>query len=97
MKKNGKKLGSDLEFAAKYEIAPQEYDELPELTDEMLSRAVHKRNGKHVGRPVAENPKIPVSIRVSPEVESAYRASGKGWQTLMNKALMEWAIDHGML
>ena len=45
--------------------------ELPELTDEMLSRAVLKRGGKRVGRPKTENPKVAISLRLPPEVLSA--------------------------
>ena len=61
--------------------------ELPELTDEMLKRAVLKRGGKRVGRPPAENPKVAISLRVSAETLSRWKASGAGWQTRMVKVL----------
>lgn len=31
-----------------------------------------------------------VSLRLSPDVLSAFRATGKGWQTRINKALQEY-------
>ena len=38
-----------------------------------------------------KNPtKEQVAIRFDPEVLSAFRASGPGWQTRMNSALKEW-------
>jgi uncharacterized protein (DUF4415 family) len=61
--------------------------DLPELTDEMLARAVLKRGGKRVGRPPLENPKVAISLRLSPEVVARWRSSGAGWQTRMAKVL----------
>lgn len=37
-----------------------------------------------------------VSLRLSPEVLTAFRATGKGWQTRINKALIEF-IQHNDL
>jgi len=65
--------------------------ELPELTDEMLSRAVLKRGGKSVGRPKAENPKVAISLRLPPEVLKRWRATGTGWQTRMANVLSKRA------
>jgi hypothetical protein len=39
-------LGSDLERVDAHVIKPGEYKELPELTDEMLQRAVVKKGGQ---------------------------------------------------
>ena len=57
--------------------------ELPELSDDMLRRAVLKRGGKPVGRPRLVNPRVAVSLRLPPEVLARWRASGAGWQTRM--------------
>lgn len=38
-------LGSDLARVAAHVIQPEEYDELPELTDEMLARGVVNKAG----------------------------------------------------
>ena len=61
--------------------------DLPELSDEMLARAVLKRGGKKVGRPPSANPKVAISLRVPAEVLARWRASGSGWQTRMAKVL----------
>ena len=65
--------------------------DLPELTDDMLARAVLKRGGKPVGRPPLENPKVAISLRLPPEVVARWRASGAGWQTRMAKVLAKRA------
>lgn len=42
------------------------------------------------GRPVAENPKDKVTIRLDRDILHALRASGTGWQTRLNDKLREW-------
>ncbi len=42
------------------------------------------------GRPKLEQVKEPLSLRLSPEVVSAFRASGAGWQTRIDGALKDW-------
>ena len=42
---------------------------------------------KKSGRPVSENKKQPVSIRLDPDVLAAIRATGEGWQTRVNDVL----------
>jgi hypothetical protein len=46
-------LGSDLDRVDAHSVMDSEYEELPELTDEMLERAVVKK----AGRPVSKNPR----------------------------------------
>ena len=46
------------------------------------------------GRPKAEVTKERITIRLSPDVLSAFRASGSGWQTRMDAALRDWLRDH---
>jgi len=41
--------------------------------------------------------KTPISIRLDVRVLDAFKATGEGWQTLMNDALTEWADQQGML
>lgn len=72
-------LGSDLARVAAHVIQPEEYDELPELTDEMLARGVVNKGG----RPRAANPKKLISIRLTEDVIQRWRATGPGWQTRM--------------
>jgi uncharacterized protein (DUF4415 family) len=72
-------------------------DDAPEFTTEILKRA---RPAKDVlpaevmaafrnrgGRPKAEIAKVPVSIRLDPEVLAAFKETGAGWQTRMNEVL----------
>jgi uncharacterized protein (DUF4415 family) len=76
-------LGSDLKRVDAHVVQPQEYEELPELTDEMFSRLVFKK----AGRPRAVNPRQMISLRLPPEVIAKWRATGRGWQTRMAKRL----------
>ena len=78
-------LGSDLKRVEAHVIKPEEYEELPELTDEMFARAVFKK----AGRPHAPSPRQAISLRLPPEVIAKWRATGRGWQTRMAKRLEE--------
>ncbi|MCM0610234.1 MAG: BrnA antitoxin family protein [Ideonella sp. WA131b] len=76
-------LGSDLVKVAAHVIQPEEYEELPELTGEMLARGKVNKGG----RPRSENPKKLISIRLPEEVILKWRATGPGWQTRMAEKL----------
>ena len=76
-------LTSDLKQVDAHVIAPQEYDELPELSDDMLSRAKLNKGG----RPLSANPRKSISLRLPPEVIERWRATGPGWQTRMAERL----------
>ena len=76
-------LGSDLTKVATHVIQPEEYEELPELTEEMLARGTVNKGG----RPRAENPKKLISIRLPEDVIMKWRATGPGWQTRMAEKL----------
>lgn len=39
------------------------------------------------GRPASAAPKVPVTVRLDPNVVQFFRESGPGWQTRMNAAL----------
>ncbi|MGH8190749.1 MAG: BrnA antitoxin family protein [Rhodanobacteraceae bacterium] len=39
------------------------------------------------GRPKSEAPKVPVKLRLDPDVAAALRATGDGWQTRVNDTL----------
>jgi uncharacterized protein (DUF4415 family) len=71
--------GSDLERVDAHVIAPHEYAEVPELTDEMFTRGKVNKGG----RPRSANPRKLVSIRLPVEVIERWRATGPGWQTRM--------------
>jgi uncharacterized protein (DUF4415 family) len=76
-------LGSDLAKVAAHVIQPEEYEELPELTDNMLARGTVNKGG----RPRSENPKKLISIRLPEDVILKWRATGPGWQTRMAEKL----------
>ncbi len=64
-------------------IRPAEYDELPELDDKMLARAVVRRGG----RPRSPNPRQLITLRLPADVIERWRATGPGWQTRMAERL----------
>jgi uncharacterized protein (DUF4415 family) len=74
---------SDLARVDAHRIKPIEYKQLPELTDEMLTRAVVKKGG----RPRSPNPRQLISLRLPADVIARWRATGPGWQTRMAERL----------
>lgn len=72
-------LKSDLARVDAHVVTQGEYDDLPELTDDMLARAKVKKGG----RPVSENPRKLLSIRLPVDVIERWKATGPGWQTRM--------------
>lgn len=38
--------------------------------------------------------KVPTTIRLSPEVMEAFKATGAGWQTRIDAALKDWLKTH---
>ncbi|MFT4046941.1 MAG: BrnA antitoxin family protein [Solimonas sp.] len=70
-----------------HQIKADEYKELPELSDEMLTRAVVNKGG----RPRAADPRTLVSIRLPASVLTRWKATGPGWQTRMADVLAKAA------
>ena len=72
-------------------------DDAPEWTEEHFRHAQLSIGGKVVreavgtwtrpGRPVSENPKKQVTLRLDPDVIEKFRATGKGWQSRINAEL----------
>ncbi|MCM0082372.1 BrnA antitoxin family protein [Geomonas sp. Red32] len=46
------------------------------------------------GRPKAEVTKVPVAIRLSPDVVEYFKSTGTGWQSRIDTALHEWMLGH---
>lgn len=75
-------------------------DENPEWTAADFEQAVpfttlpQSLQGKLRGRPKAEVTKERITIRLSPEVVGAFRATGDGWQTRIDGALKDWLKTH---
>jgi uncharacterized protein (DUF4415 family) len=78
-------LKSDLARVDAHVPQQEEFEELPELTDEMLSRATVKKGG----RPVSQNPRVMISLRLPADVLARWKATGPGWQTRMAEKLAE--------
>lgn len=79
-------LKSDLARVDAHKVRPEEYDELPELTDEMLARAKINKGG----RPVSDNPRKLISLRLPVDVIERWKATGAGWQTRMAEQLSKF-------
>ena len=66
---------------------------------EVLAPAVHDglvalRRGRGERGPQKAPLKVPTTIRLSPEVSAAFRATGPGWQTRIDDALKDWLRTH---
>lgn len=100
---------TDLAQLDAHRIIEEEYEELPELTDAMLARGTWRIGGQQVSREQGEDafrmtarqgrttnrlPKTAVKIRYDQAVITAFRATGKGWQTRMNNVLREYVRAH---
>ena len=64
-------------------------DNLPLTNKELLTMRPAKARGSQ------KSPtKIPVSIRLTPDVVSFFKSQGKGWQTKINTILSDYAHTH---
>ena len=76
-------LKSDLVRVDAHKVSRREYEELPQLTQEMLARAKVNKGG----RPVSPNPRKLISLRLPADVIERWKATGAGWQTRMAERL----------
>ena len=83
-------LKSNLARVDAHVVKKGEYEELPELNEEMLARAEVKRGG----RPVSANPRKLLSIRLPADVIDRWKATGPGWQTRMADRLSTGAVNN---
>ena len=65
---------------------------LPEIMGAVL--AAEMLQPKKPCRPKAASPKVPTAIRLDADVLDAFKAKGRGWQTLINQALRDWLEHH---
>ena len=65
-----------------------------EVLPKLFSANATKAMLKPRGRPHAEVVKDRITIRLSPDVTAAFRASGDGWQTRIDAALKDWLRTH---
>lgn len=61
---------------------------------ERLKSLVLQSQAKKRGRPLSQNKKVSVTIRYSSNVIEAFKATGKGWQSRMNKVLEDYIAQH---
>jgi uncharacterized protein (DUF4415 family) len=79
-----------------HEVQPEEYEDIPELTDEFFDNAEIRlgqkliRPARRPGRPQSETVKKLVSLRLDPDIIEQFRATGPGWQSRINAALREY-------
>lgn len=92
------KSGTDWAKADAHRITAQEYDEMPEWSDDQIDRAEFAIGGRVIrpargtltrppGRPKSASPKRSVHLRLSPDVLDHFRSTGPGWQTRIDEAL----------
>jgi len=78
-------FSSDLTKLDAHVIQTEEYEDLPELTEDMLLRARVNKGG----RPVSANPRKAISLRLPADVIERWKATGAGWQTRMAERLSQ--------
>ncbi len=89
---------TDEDIAAAVAMDP---DAAPILTDEQLQRfrpmsEVHPEivEAYRRSRGLQKEPtKVPVSIRLDPEIVTYFRSQGQGWQTRINEILVEYITE----
>ncbi len=102
MKKNGKDSKTNWSKADAYQNTTADYEELPEWTDEMFDAAdlyygnMLIRRGRGRPKKSAKARAKSISLRLDPKIDAYFRATGKGWQTRINKILADWVKKHPM-
>ena len=88
--KSGKKilLNTPEEDAQITAAAMTDPDNLP-LTDSELSQFKRVR-----GRPLGSGKKAQVTLRLDAQILEKFKATGNGWQTRINDALLDWTKHH---
>jgi uncharacterized protein (DUF4415 family) len=99
MNEKSRNIKSDLKKIDTHIIKREEYNELPELTDEMFHQAVYKVDGIVKKAPRRRGPqkvptKIALNLRLPKEVVDYFKLEGRGWQTKIGIALADWIKSH---
>jgi uncharacterized protein (DUF4415 family) len=76
---------SNFELVDSHNILDDEFMDLPELDDAMLENAIVKK----AGRPISNNPRKSISLRLPQDVIDDWKATGKAWQSRMVEKLSE--------
>jgi len=82
-------------------ISQEDWDAVdsPPLSDSLLStmnpvRERHPEIPPRVRGPQKAPRKVPVALRLDLSIVNAFRATGPGWQSRVNAALLNWLKDH---
>jgi uncharacterized protein (DUF4415 family) len=88
---NKRAIATDLSRLDTHEVEPDEYEEIPELTDDFFDKAEFRVGDRVVrrGRPPLDAPKRLVSLRLDQDVIDRFRATGRGWQSRVNAVLRD--------
>jgi uncharacterized protein (DUF4415 family) len=82
---------TDLAELGAHEIQAEEYEDIPELTDEFFEKADFYIGDRLIrrerGRPPLDTPKKLISLRLDKDVIDRFRAGGRGWQSRINAPL----------
>ena len=94
-----KDIKSNLTAIDAHLIKKEEYDELPELTDEMFNQAIYKVGGVEKPTPRRRGAqkvptKVALNLRLPQEVVEYFKLEGRGWQTKIGIALKDWIKSH---
>jgi uncharacterized protein (DUF4415 family) len=86
-----KDIATDLAKLDAHVITQEEYDDIPELTDEWFDSAELRVGGKVIrkGRPPLAMPKQLISLRLDAAVIEGFRVTGPGWQSRINAVLRD--------
>jgi uncharacterized protein (DUF4415 family) len=91
VRENKRVIHTDLAKLDAHEIQPEEYEDIPELTEEFFEKADFYIGEKLIrrgrGRPPLDAPKKLVSLRLDQDVIDRFRAGGPGWQSRINAVL----------
>jgi len=79
---------TDIENVQITAAAMTDPDNLP-LSDNELNQFKPVR-----GRPLGSGKKAQVTLRLDAQILEKFKATGNGWQTRINDALLDWAKHH---
>jgi uncharacterized protein (DUF4415 family) len=98
MKEKNDGLKSNLPKVDRHIPGAADYADIPELPDEFFTDGQLYRNGKPAERRSRGKQKVQVkkqlTIRLNSEIVDFFKAQGHGWQSNINKALLDFIKAH---
>ena len=76
------------------ELMAEDLRQFKPLAEAAPSLVAKIKKGVGARGPQKSPTKIPINIRVSPEVAEFFRAEGKGWQSRIDHVLKEYIAQH---